>query len=90
MFVTELGRWRGLECNEMSRGRSYISDRADLQALGGLLRAEGGDLPGVELVSATGLAPANIRKRLRELRALDLVVQHGGPGLATTYERTAD
>ena len=41
-----------------------------------------------ELVSATGLAPANIRKRLRELRGLDLVVQHGGPGLATTYERT--
>ena len=38
--------------------------------------------------SATGLTPANIRKRLRELRVLDLVVQHGGPGLPTTYERT--
>jgi len=40
------------------------------------------------LANATGLSPANIRKRLRELRGLDLVVQHGGPGLPTTYERT--
>jgi len=40
------------------------------------------------LTEATGLSPANIRKRLRELRSLDLVVQHGGPGLPTTYERT--
>lgn len=40
------------------------------------------------LVIATGLTPANIRKRLRELRSLDLVVQHGGPGRQTTYQRT--
>ncbi|MGE0309390.1 MAG: ATP-binding protein, partial [Acidimicrobiia bacterium] len=41
-----------------------------------------------QLALATGLAPANIRKRLRELRGLELVVQHGGPGFPTTYERT--
>lgn len=40
------------------------------------------------LVIATGLTPTNIRKRLRELRSLDLVVQHGGPGRQTTYQRT--
>lgn len=47
-----------------------------------------GPLDVEQLAVATGLTPANIRKRLRELRALDLVVQHGGPGLPTTYERT--
>ena len=39
-------------------------------------------------VEVNMLATTNIRKRLRELRALNLVVQHGGPGLPTTYERT--
>lgn len=41
-----------------------------------------------QLALATGLAPANIRKRLRELRGLELVIQHEGPGFPTTYERT--
>ncbi len=41
-----------------------------------------------QIATATGLTAANIRKRLRELRTLDLVIRHGGPGLPTTYERT--
>jgi predicted ArsR family transcriptional regulator len=40
-----------------------------------------------QLVRSTGMSPANIRKRLRELRAEGLVVQRGGRGRPTTYER---
>lgn len=47
----------------------------------------GGPLGVDQIAAATGLEPANIRRRLRELRAAGLVVQHGGRGLATTYER---
>lgn len=40
-----------------------------------------------QIVAQTHLTPANIRKRLRELRAVGLVLRHGGPGLPTIYER---
>ncbi|HWL45629.1 MAG TPA: ATP-binding protein [Ilumatobacter sp.] len=40
-----------------------------------------------QLAQSTGLSPANIRKRLRELRAQGLVVQRGGRGRPTIYER---
>lgn len=40
-----------------------------------------------QLAQTTGLSPANIRKRPRELRANGLVEQRGGPGRATTYAR---
>jgi ATP-dependent DNA helicase RecG len=56
-----------------------------------VLRAlNAGPLDVEALREATGLNPANIRKRLRELRELGLVVQHGGPGRPTTYERTSE
>ncbi len=40
-----------------------------------------------QLAQSTGLSPANIRKRLRELRVAGLVEQRGGPGRPTTYAR---
>lgn len=49
-----------------------------------------GPLDVEQIAAATGLEPANIRRRLRELRSAGLVVQHGGRGRATTYERVTE
>lgn len=46
-----------------------------------------GPLDVERLAELTGLSPANIRKRLRELRDQGLVEQRGGRGRPTTYER---
>jgi len=43
-----------------------------------------------ELETALDLAAPNIRKALRQLRALGLVRQNGGQGRPTTYERIAE
>jgi len=67
------------------RGPAVKAGSSAAAVLGAL---NAGPLDVEQLATLTGLTPANIRKRLRELRALDLVVQHGGPGLPTTYERT--
>jgi ATP-dependent DNA helicase RecG len=48
-----------------------------------------GPLDVEQIAAATALEPANIRQRLRELRAAGLVLQHGGRGLPTTYERVS-
>jgi predicted ArsR family transcriptional regulator len=47
----------------------------------------GGPADVEQLAENTGLSEANIRKRLRELRADGLVVQRGDPGRPTTYAR---
>lgn len=43
-----------------------------------------------ELETALNLAAPNIRKALRQLRAVGLVRQNGGPGQPTTYDRIAE
>lgn len=72
---------------QQSRGRR-TAVKAGSSAAAVLAALNAGPLGVDQLAAATGLTPANIRKRLRELRSLELVVQHGGPGLPTTYERT--
>lgn len=72
---------------QQSRGRK-TAVKAGSSAAAVLAALNAGPLGVDQLAAATGLTPANIRKRLRELRSLELVVQHGGPGLPTTYERT--
>ena len=69
----------------ITKGPAVKPGSSSARVLGAL---NAGPLDIDQLVKATLLAPANISKRLRELRALNLVVQHGGPGLPTTYERT--
>jgi CRP-like cAMP-binding protein len=41
-----------------------------------------------ELAAGLGISINAVRKRLTTLRAADLVVQHGGHGQHTTYQRT--
>ena len=41
-----------------------------------------------ELAAELGISPNAVRKRLTSLRSAGLVIQHGGRGRHTTYERS--
>ena len=84
--MTDLGAFVGIWRVRVTTRRWEVRpDRSSAQFLGAL---NDGPLDIDQVVGVALLAPANILRRLRELRVFNLVVQPGGPGLPTTYERT--